>query len=276
MNFTKMHGLGNDFIIVEDLDLQVSDPSGRAQDLCRRRWSVGADGLVLIQPSAEADYRMRIFNADGSEAEMCGNALRCVASYIKERFDTGERLVIEVGGTQKNTLLLPDGMVRVNMGVPELRSDLVPVNGASRKIVNEEITAGDNTFYFSAVGMGNPHCVIYPDHADNISLETVGPLLEHHSMFPRRANVEFVKVLNPQRIEVNVWERGAGRTLACGTGACAAVVAGVQLGRLDGKHPVEVFLPGGMLRIQWKEDGDVLMEGPVEKVFEGEVHGEKQ
>lgn len=272
MRFVKMHGLGNDFIIGEDLDLKLENLPGKAIQWCRRRWSVGADGLVLIQPSENSDYLMRIFNADGSEAEMCGNALRCVAYYLSRYYSAGEELVIEVGGAFKTTKLLPDGMVRVNMGAPVLQSELIPVAGDSRTIVGENIEAGSLSFKYTAVSMGNPHCVIYPEQIEDVSLETHGPMLENHDMFPRRTNVEFVEVQTPSKIRVHVWERGAGKTLACGTGACAAVVAGIKLGELDPANPVETMLPGGTLRIMWGADGDVYMEGPVEEVYQGEIY----
>ena len=271
IEFVKMHGLGNDFIFVNDLSLSVEDPSGKARDLCRRRWSVGADGLILVQPSQRGDYLMRIFNADGSEAEMCGNALRCMAYYLQKHFHAGNELTIEVGGTLKKTKIMPDGMVRVNMEAPVLQSEQIPVTGSSRTVINEDIIAGGRVFKHTAVSMGNPHCVIYPESMEGISLDKYGPLLENHNMFPQRTNVEFVEVINSKQIRVHVWERGAGKTLACGTGACASVVAGIMLEKLDREHSVETTLPGGTLRIYWGSDGDVYMEGPAEEVFSGEV-----
>ncbi len=270
MRFVKMHGLGNDFIIMEDTDSKLQNPAAKAIDWCRRCWSVGADGLVLIQKSQSADYRMRIFNSDGSEAEMCGNALRCVAVYIKRYMGGGDEALIEVGGTLKKTFILPDGMVRVNMGAPILKSSQIPVTGEERQVIDEDITVKDKSFQFTAVSMGNPHCVIFREKIDDELLSVYGPLIEVNELFPRNINVEFVRVNNRQSINVLVWERGVGKTLACGTGACATVVAGVLKGILD-KAPVEVTLPGGKLRITWEPGKDVLMEGPVEEVFHGEI-----
>lgn len=270
MKFVKMHGLGNDFIIVEDFEEKLSEPGNIARDLCRRRWSVGADGLVLIQHSAKGDYRMRMFNPDGSEAEMCGNALRCTAFYVNKRFGGGNEPVIEAGGFLKQTVVMPDGMIRVNMGRPIIESDQIPVHGSKRTILNEKIEAGGAHFTFAAVSMGNPHCVIFEGDIKEEETEFYGPLLEKHELFPRGTNVEFVKVNNPREIEVHVWERGAGQTLACGTGACAGVVAGVLKEKLD-RRPVDVFLPGGKLRIQWEPGAEVFMEGPVAEVYSGEV-----
>ncbi len=270
MKFVKMHGLGNDFIIMEDLNSTLENPAAKAPDWCRRSWSVGADGLVLIQNSQSADYRMRIFNSDGSEAEMCGNALRCVAVYIKRYLGGGDEAVIEVGGTLKKTFILPDGMVRVNMGTPILEGTRIPVAGPERRVIDEEITVGDQSFMFTAVSMGNPHCVIFLDTINDGLLTRYGPEIEVDPLFPRDVNVEFVKINNRQSINVLVWERGVGKTLACGTGACATVVAGILKDVLD-KAPVEVNLPGGKLRISWEPGKEVFMEGPVTEVFHGRI-----
>lgn len=276
MEFVKMHGLGNDFLIFQDLQGSPVDWGALARNLCRRRWSVGADGLAAIQPSAIADFRMRIFNPDGSEAEMCGNALRCTALYLKKYLGSGAKLNIETGllskGTSiKETVVLPGGMVRVDMGRPLWESALVPVAGPDRKVINEEIQAGDRKFRFSAVNMGNPHCVIFVEQMDDALVEEYGPLLEKHPCFPEKTNVEFVKKFHSGKVTVMVWERGAGRTLACGTGACAVVAAGAIQEILD--YSVEVTLPGGALRVEWHPKGNVFMEGPAEEVFSGRLPG---
>lgn len=270
MKFVKMHGLGNDFIIMEDLNSTLQRPAAKAVEWCRRCWSVGADGLVLIQRSQAADYRMRIFNSDGTEAEMCGNALRCVAVYIKRYLGGADEAVIEVGGTLKRTFILPDGMVRVNMGAPILESTQIPVAGDERRVIDEDLNIRDQKFQFTAVSMGNPHCVIFRDGINDEILSLYGPEIETNDLFPRDVNVEFVKINNRQSIDVLVWERGVGKTLACGTGACATVVAGVLKDVLD-KAPVEVTLPGGKLRITWETGKDVFMEGPVVEAFQGEI-----
>ncbi len=269
MRFVKMHGLGNDFIITEDFKEKLPDPAGKARDLCRRFFSVGADGLVLIQSSVRGDLRMRIFNPDGSEAEMCGNALRCVALYARRYLGQGETLIVETGGGLKEVVITGTDIVRVNMGRPELRSNLIPVAGPEREIIREEIVTGSSSFTFAAVSMGNPHCVIFLEEGEpDISPEAEGPRLETHHFFPNHTNVEFARVTASGRVEVKVWERGAGATMACGTGACAVVVAGVLQNRLE-TMPVEVVLPGGVLSVSWKPGGEVYMEGPAEEIYSG-------
>ena len=276
MKFTKMHGLGNDFIIVENLEglIDPADMAEKAPGLCRRHFGIGGDGVVLINKSTEADFRMLIFNPDGSEAEMCGNAIRCLGKYVWDRKMIGDsRVAFETGaGIKEVRLHIEDGKViavRVNMGHPHLESEEVPVGGPPRKVINERITAGGRDFEFTAVGMGNPHCVIFLRSLDNEPWKAWGAELEKHPVFPRRTNVEFVEVLDPGEIRVKVWERGAGATLACGTGACACTVAGIITSRL--KENVEVHLPGGALKIQWKQGQPVYMEGPAEEVYCGET-----
>lgn len=279
MKFVKMHGLGNDFIVVEDLHGKITDASAKAKRLCARHFSVGADGLVLIQPSATGDFRMRVFNPDGSEPEMCGNALRCVALYASRYLGSGNKVLFETGGGIKEAVITGAHQVRVNMGKPELSSELIPVAGPRREIINEAITAGGYCFNFAAVSMGNPHCVIYRENnengfnVDDELLIRVGPLLEKHEMFPNHTNVEFARLIAPGRVEVKVWERGAGVTMACGTGACAVTVAGVLQQRLA-TMPVEIILPGGSLFIDWQLGNDVFMEGPAVEVFSGEIKQE--
>ena len=272
MKFTKMHGLGNDFIIIDGEAAQLQNPAETARRLCQRRFSVGADGLVLLFPSAEADVEMRIFNADGSEAEMCGNALRCVARYLAEKqAHRGEVVTVSTAAGLKEAHLLPGGLVRVNMGHPVLESERVPVSGPPRRVIAEEIEAGKEKFYYTAVSMGNPHCVIFLKEGQAASASSHGPLLEKHAFFPQGANVEFCRVNSPSEVVVSVWERGAGETLACGTGACAVVVAGVLQGLLE--RQAAVHLPGGTLQIEWCTNGQVYMEGPATFVYEGTVDG---
>lgn len=270
MRFTKMHGLGNDFIFVMAPELPAGDPAAAARRLCRRRHGIGADGLVLLYPAPEAAAAMRIFNPDGSEAEICGNALRCAALYLAKRKQAcGPEVSVETKAGLKKALLLPGGTVRVDMGSPVLESTAVPVSGSSRRVIAEEIDAGGYKFLYSAVSMGNPHCVIFLEPGREVPVEVCGPLLEKHHFFPQGANVEFCRVKNDGAVEVRVWERGAGATLACGSGACAAVVAGVLNDRL--KRQATVYLPGGALQVEWSESGTVFMEGPAAEVFEGEI-----
>ncbi len=276
MIFTKMHGLGNDFIVVNNLEglYNPLEMAEKAPALCHRHFGIGADGLVFLSRSEEAPFRMQIYNPDGSEAEMCGNAIRCLGKYVwDQKMIIDNRVAFETGaGVKEVALEIEDGKVqsvRVNMGQPLLESDRIPVDGPSRKVMNEPITVDERDFEFTAVGMGNPHCVIFIDSLENVPWERWGAALENHPLFPKRTNVEFVEILGPGEIRVKVWERGAGPTLACGTGACASTVAGIITGHLD--ENVDVHLPGGTLHIQWTEGAPVYMEGPAEEVFNGEI-----
>ncbi len=275
MRFTKMHGLGNDFIIVNALNgADIADKAALARETCDRRFGIGADGLVLILPSASGDVRMRIFNSDGSEPEMCGNAIRCVAKYLYDR-RLIEKAVIQVetlaGIIIPEVLAGPDGKVRgvrVDMGEPRLERAEIPMNGAPGRVILEPLDVGSTVLQVTAVSMGNPHCVVFVPDLEQVDFETMGPLIEKHPVFPARTNVEFVSVVDPGRVKVKVWERGAGPTLACGTGACAVTVAGVLAGYTERR--VSVGLPGGTLDIEWADNGRVYMAGPAEEVFEGE------
>ncbi|SFI29764.1 diaminopimelate epimerase [Paenibacillus sp. UNC496MF] len=276
MNFTKMHGLGNDFIVVAGESKLPDDAAQLAERLCNRFFGIGADGLVYILPSEQADFRMRIINSDGSEAEQCGNAIRCVAKYV---FDNGltdkETLTIETlgAGVQEVQLTVDNGKasrVRVNMGQPILEGLKVPTTIDANPVIGQAIEVDGREFKFTAVSMGNPHCVIYVDDAVNFDLATWGPKLEVHPMFPRKINVEFVTVRAKDRTDMRVWERGAGPTLACGTGACATVVASVLNGLTD--RTATVSLKGGDLLIEWDEATNyVFMTGPAEEVYRGTV-----
>lgn len=275
MRFTKMHGLGNDFIIINALNgADIADKAALARETCDRRFGIGADGLVLILPSASGDVRMRIFNSDGSEPEMCGNAIRCVAKYLYDR-RLIEKAVIQVetlaGIIIPEVLAGPDGKVRgvrVDMGEPRLERAEIPMNGAPGRVILEPLDVGSTVLQVTAVSMGNPHCVVFVPDLEQVDFETMGPLIEKHPVFPARTNVEFVSVVDPGRVKVKVWERGAGPTLACGTGACAVTVAGVLAGYTERR--VSVGLPGGTLDIEWADNGRVYMAGPAEEVFEGE------
>ncbi|MFW0861026.1 MAG: diaminopimelate epimerase [Dethiobacter sp.] len=274
MNFVKMHGLGNDFVVIEDFSLSLKNIDRLARELCERNFGVGADGLVLLHPSEKAQFRMRIINADGSEAEMCGNALRCVGKYLYEKGLTRETAIsVEMFNTVKTLRLEVSGnkvaSVEVDMGEPILESDLVPVVGARRRVVNEEILAAGESFLITAVSIGNPHCVIFCDDTSAVPLDVWGPALEAHEMFPKKTNVEFVEVVSPEKARFRVWERGVGQTLACGSGACAVLVVGVITSRLSRK--AILCLPGGELTIHWRENNRLYMSGPATEVFTGEL-----
>ncbi|NLY76278.1 MAG: diaminopimelate epimerase [Firmicutes bacterium] len=273
MKFTKMHGIGNDYIYVNLFEEKIDAPERLAVRISDRHFGVGGDGLVLITPSTKADAGMRMFNADGSEAEMCGNAIRCVGKYLYEHgiVDRKNITVETLAGIKRLNLEVNDGKVSavtVDMGEPILQSDLIPVGGVSRIIKGETIAVNDHTYQFTAVSMGNPHCVIFvPEITDEMVLSD-GPVIEKDPLFPRRTNVEFVKVNGPDSLTMRVWERGSGETLACGTGACASVVAAILNNLTDRR--VTVKLLGGELRIEWDEASNhVFMTGPAVAVFEG-------
>lgn len=275
MNFVKMQGLGNDFILVRAEEVPA-DAAEQAQRLCDRHFGIGADGLVYIVPSKRADVMMRIFNADGSEAEQCGNAIRCVAKCVWDRSErSGTEMTVETkgAGVQRVTVFPEDGRVRrvrVDMGEPVLRGADVPTTIDAPAVVDRDIDAGGRTFRFTAVSMGNPHCVIEVEDAQAFDTRSWGPKLETHPWFPRKTNVEFMTIESRDRAVMRVWERGAGETLACGTGACAVLVAGVLLGKMNRRGIVA--LAGGDLEIEWDEASNkVFMTGAAEQVFEGSV-----
>jgi diaminopimelate epimerase len=268
-----MNGLGNDFIIVAHFETLPAGASEMARTMCDRHFGIGADGLVFILPSAKADVCMRIINADGSEAEQCGNAVRCVAKYAFDHgLATKEALTVEtLAGIQRVWVTAEGGRairVKVDMGAPILQGEAIPVAACQERIVNHPIEVAEASFSFTGVSMGNPHAVIFVDDAPGFDVEKWGPLLETHSMFPNRANIEFVSIISPGEVEMRVWERGCGQTFACGTGACATVVAGVLTGRTN--RQALVHLKGGDLEIEWNEaDNHVYMTGPAEEVFTG-------
>jgi diaminopimelate epimerase len=276
MNFTKMHGLGNDFIIVTGESKLPEQAAELAIKLCDRFFGIGADGLVYILPSEKADFMMRIMNSDGSEAEQCGNAIRCVSKYVYDHGMIGQtEISIETigAGKQNVQLFLKDGKVdtvRVDMGQPILKGIEVPTTVDQDIVKDYPIEVDGREFRFTAVSMGNPHCVIYVDDAINMDLQTWGPKLETHPMFPRKINVEFVTVKSRDYADMRVWERGAGPTLACGTGACATLVASVLNGVTD--REATISLKGGNLFIEWNDaDNHVYMTGPAQEVYKGTV-----
>lgn len=283
MQFIKMHGLGNDYVYLDCFKEPVPEnPAALSQKVAHRNFGVGGDGLVLILPSEKADLRMRMFNADGSEAEMCGNATRCVGKYaFEEGLVAKKTITLETkGGIKVLDLTVNDRgkveKVRVDMGRPILEPKLIPMQdrGFGEQVVNEELEAEGKTWRFTAVSMGNPHCVIFVPEVDELPLAQIGPPLEHHPLFPQRVNVEFVKVLAPDHLKMRVWERGSGETMACGTGASATAVAAVLAGHSPKNTPIKVELLGGTLELEWADNDHVYMSGPATEVFRGTLSDE--
>ncbi|HHT62469.1 MAG: diaminopimelate epimerase [Bacillota bacterium] len=274
MKFVKMHGLGNDFVLVDQVKQEIyHDLHNLAPIICHRQFGVGADGLILILPSDKADVRMRIINADGSEAEMCGNGIRCLAKMV---YETGlvNSPVIEVetlAGIIRPELILNDHnqvlSVKVDMGEPRFAPEDIPVLMPGEKVINQALEVGNETIMINVVSMGNPHCVIFVPNVVGAPVAALGPMVEKHPVFPAKTNVEFVEVINRQEVKMRVWERGAGETMACGTGACAVAVACVLNNKTD--RQLTVHLDGGDLTLLWADNNHVFMTGPAEKVFEG-------
>jgi diaminopimelate epimerase len=278
MKFTKMHGIGNDYVYVNTFEQPVpADPSRLAIAISDRHFGVGSDGLILIGPSQRADARMRMFNADGSESEMCGNGIRCVAKYIHDHgIARKPRVTVETGrGVLTLELEVEDGKarrVRVNMGAPILQGSDIPTKLPGDPPVNAPLSADGFDLKVTAVSMGNPHAVVYVEDVAAFPVETIGPVLERHTSFPRRVNAHFVQVIGRGEVRMRTWERGSGITLACGTGACAVCVAGALAGNTDRK--LLAHLPGGDLELEWRsEDSPVFMTGPATEVFSGEWPG---
>ena len=274
MHFTKMHGIGNDYIYVNCFEESVSDPGRLSLVMSRPHFGVGSDGLVLIEPSDTADFGMRIFNSDGSEAEMCGNALRCIGKYVYEKgmTDKTELLISTRSGLRGVKLNVEAGIVTratVDMGTPELDPRLIPVDLPGEIVLRHRLQIMGQTHFITCVSMGNPHAVLFVRDPEVMELGVIGPMIEHHPLFPRRTNVEFVRVISRDILQMRVWERGAGETLACGSGACAALVASVLCGLSN--RTVSMKLAGGNLTLRWDaEDNHVYQSGPAEYVFEGD------
>lgn len=277
MKFTKMHGCGNDYIYVDGAKEKI--PQDKKPEVVRklsdRHFGIGGDGVIFINPSDEADFEMEMYNMDGSRAEMCGNGIRCVAKFVYDKGLTDQTSIsiISCGKIKYLDLFIEEGKVstvKVNMGSPILKASDIPVISDSKdEIIAEPIEVGDKIYEMTCVSMGNPHAVIFMDEVSSLPLEKIGPLFENHVRFPNRTNTEFVKVLDEETVEMRVWERGTGETLACGTGACATVVACILNGLT--KEKVTVKLLGGNLQIQWDRDANlVYMTGPASTVFEGE------
>ncbi len=277
MKFTKMHGCGNDYIYVDgrEAGLSQDEKPDVVRRLSDRHFGIGGDGVIFINPSDVADFEMEMYNMDGSRAEMCGNGIRCVAKYVYDKglTDKDSISIVSCGKVKYLELTVSDGLVsavKVNMGPPLLEASKIPVIAEGKQVVGERIQVGDKVYEMTCVSMGNPHAVVFVDEVEDLSLEKIGPLFENHVRFPNRVNTEFVKVLDEENVEMRVWERGTGETLACGTGACATVVACILNGLT--KEQVTVKLLGGDLQIRWDRGADlVYMTGPAATVFEGEI-----
>jgi len=283
VKFVKMHGIGNDFILMDFFNKQLPAQinfNEVAKKICQRHFGIGADGLILILPSDKYDFRMRILNFDGSEAQMCGNGIRCFARYVyqnkltdKTKFSVetlaGKIIPRLIFGSGKDEVI--EG-IKVDMGEPHLWKKEIPMKGTpDSKTINETILLDNNmAFKVTCVSMGNPHCVIFVDSVETFPVTTVGPVLEKYQLFPEKTNVEFVQILNRNELNFRVWERGVGETMACGTGACAALVAGVLNKSVESN--AVVHLKGGDLAIQWADDNHIYMTGPAEFVFQGSIH----
>jgi diaminopimelate epimerase len=273
LQFVKYQGLGNDFILVDNR--ASSEPivtPEQAEKLCDRHFGIGGDGVIFALPGQNGtDYTMRIYNSDGSEPEMCGNGIRCMARFIAdlEGSSAKETYTIHTLAGLITPKLNADGQVTVDMGKPRLTAAEIPTSLGSDQVVNLPLEVAGKTWHVTCVSMGNPHCITFVDDVKAIDLEKIGPLFEHHSVFPQRTNTEFIEVVRPDYLKMRVWERGAGITLACGTGACASLVAAVLNGKSDRKATIE--LPGGPLLIEWAADDRIFMTGPADRVFSGSV-----
>lgn len=275
MKFTKMHGIGNDYVYVNCLEEQVENPSQTAMLVSDRHFGIGSDGLILICPSKVADFEMVMYNADGTRGEMCGNGIRCVAKYVYDYGLTDKKQIsIEtLAGIKYVNLTVENGkavLIKVDMGRPVLQPSDIPIIADKERVLAEPIVVDGKEYAMTGVSMGNPHAVVFIDDVKNLEIEKIGPAFEHHQRFPKRINTEFVKVLDRKTVEMRVWERGSGETLACGTGACATVVACVLNDLTD--EEVTVRLLGGDLLIKWDREADtVFMTGPAAVVFDGEI-----
>lgn len=273
MKFVKMQGAGNDYIYVDCTEDELENPNEIARRVSDRHFGVGADGLILVCRSQVADFKMRVFNTDGSEAQMCGNGIRCFAKYVHDRGLTRkETLRIEtLAGIVKPDLVIENGRVvrvRVNMGRPRLQRSEIPMTGGKGRVIDEPIEVGGRVVNITAVSMGNPHVVTFVEDVAEAPVAELGPMIENHPAFPERTNVHFVQVVSPREARQRTWERGSGETLACGTGASASLVAGCLNEKLQAEAAVHVL--GGVLEVVWSDDDNVYLTGPAETVFEGE------
>lgn len=277
MKFTKMHGIGNDYIYVNCFEENVAEPEKVSEVLSDVRKGIGSDGLVLIMPSDKADFRMRMFNIDGSEGKMCGNATRCIGKYVYEKgLTTKTNITLEtLSGIKYLTLFVDENnkvqLVRVDMGKAILEPQNIPVDSRSDRFVNVPVDVNGNTYNLTCVSMGNPHAVLFMDKISDLELEKIGPDFENHKLFPQRINTEFIRVIDEKTLEMRVWERGSGETFACGTGACASAVAAVLNGYCNYDEEILIHLRGGDLRITYQSDGTVMMTGTADFICDGVV-----
>lgn len=275
MRFTKMHGAGNDYIYIDCFTQNVGNPMELSKKISDRHFSVGADGIVLIKPSAIADCFMDIYNADGSRAQMCGNAVRCTAKYIYDNKLKNSTIMVEtLSGIKTVDIIKKEGIAvggRVNMGKPILNGHQIPTRYGTSIVKKEKLNIKNKIYEITCVSMGNPHCVVFCNNIEKIDLNTIGPLFENHEMFPERINTEFVEILDENHLKMRVWERGSGETLACGTGACAVAVASVINGICLKNEEITIQAKGGKLKIQWKENNSIYLSGNAVKVFDGEI-----
>ena len=280
MKFTKMQGLGNDYVYVNCFKENIDNPPEVAKIVSDRHFGIGSDGLIMINPSKVADFEMEMYNADGSRGEMCGNGIRCVAKYVYDYglTDKTHISVETLGGIKYLDLTVKDGkvaLVRVDMGEPELDPEKIPIiikgySDETDRVLNAQIKVDGKEYHMTGVSMGNPHDVVYIDDVQGLDIEKIGPKFENHERFPQRINTEFARVIDRKTVEMRVWERGSGETLACGTGACAVAVASILNGYTE--REVEIRLLGGNLQIEWnEEDNHVYMTGPATVVFDGEI-----
>lgn len=276
LKFTKMHGAGNDYIYINCFEETVKDPEKLAIKVSDRHFGIGSDGLILISPSDKADFKMNIYNADGSEGMMCGNGIRCVSKYVYDNgmTDKDEISVETRSGIKLIKMNVENGKVvsaRVNMGEPILQADKIPTKFDGESVVRRKLTIDGKEYEVTCVSMGNPHCIVYVDDVKNIDLEKIGPKFENNEMFPERINTEFVHVVSDTELDMRVWERGSGETLACGTGSCAVTVASVLCGYCKRNTEIKINLLGGTLTDIWTDGGDVYMTGPAATVCTGEI-----
>ncbi|MDO5392489.1 MAG: diaminopimelate epimerase [Eubacteriales bacterium] len=275
MKFTKMHGIGNDYVYVNCFEETVKDPNKTSRFVSDRHFGIGSDGLILIKPSDVADFEMDMYNSDGSQGAMCGNGIRCVAKYVYD-YGLTDKTQISINtksGIKYLDLTVEDGkvaLVKVNMGAPDTIAKNIPIVSDKEQVIDEPILVDGKEYRMTGVSMGNPHAVVYIDDVKGLNIEKIGPKFENHKVFPDRVNTEFCKVLDDHTVEMRVWERGAGETLACGTGACAVAVASILNGYT--KEEVTIKLLGGDLKIFWdRKENLVYMTGPATVVFDGEI-----
>ena len=274
MKFTKMQAAGNDFIMLDlfNNNLKINF-SVFAKKYCARNFGIGADGVIIVLPSKKADFKMKIFNADGSEAEMCGNGIRCFAKYVyAKKFTSKKEIAVETkAGIIKPKLAVKNKKIKVNMGQPKLKRKDIPMLGnPQEEVIDLQLRITNYELRITCVSMGNPHCIIFIDDVNKTPVKELGPLIENHKLFPKKTNVEFVEVVNKKNLKVRVWERGVGETLACGTGACAVAVAAV----LNNKTlpAVTLQLPGGKLFVEWEKNDNIYLTGDANEVFKGEIY----